>query len=217
MQKSASRKVEVLYKYLSIDYKKQHKLEKYLRHVESFSGAFKIVSPKDAKAGLSSHLADSLTLCPYVRRYSTEGEFILDIGSGAGFPAIPLAICFPYRRFVLFEAKEKKAAFLNAVKKLLSLENVIVQVQRFSAGRIDFLPALITARAVEKPLRVWTEVRELVLRGSIFLCQWQNPPTAESDLIVDLATEDAIIEGFRRGKLYIVRKKETACCNEDEK
>ena len=80
------------------------------------------------------HLVDSLaclrTLAP------SDGEWILDLGSGAGFPGLPLAVACPGVRFTLVEAMGKKAAFLRGVVRIVGLPRVdVVQARAEDLGR----------------------------------------------------------------------------------
>jgi len=71
------------------------------------------------------HILDSLTIAPYI-----IGRYILDVGSGAGFPGIPLALTLPQYKFVLLDSNNKKVNFLRHVVRNLSLSNVEVFQER---------------------------------------------------------------------------------------
>jgi 16S rRNA (guanine527-N7)-methyltransferase len=84
--------------------------------------------------------------------YPSTAPHVLDIGSGAGFPALPLKLWAPHIRLTLIESNHKKAAFLREVARALTLTNINVITDRAEvlAARPDFPRAeVVTLRAVE--------------------------------------------------------------------
>jgi 16S rRNA (guanine527-N7)-methyltransferase len=82
---------------------------------------FNLTAIRDRPGMLRKHVLDSLSLQPYLR-----GTRIADIGTGAGFPGLPLAIVNPQRRFTLVEATGKKARFAEQTALRLQFGNVRV-------------------------------------------------------------------------------------------
>jgi 16S rRNA (guanine527-N7)-methyltransferase len=104
------------------------------------------------------HFVDSLLLLPWAQ--PAPGASLLDVGSGAGFPGVPLAIARPDLRVTLLESNGKKADFLRALAALLGLELRVVCARAEDAARQPELRgrfALVTARAVA-PLPVLCEL-----------------------------------------------------------
>lgn len=103
---------------------------------------------KDTATALEKHYYDSLMLMPSIK----PGMRVLDIGSGAGFPGIPLAICRKEASFTLLEASSKKSNFLNDVINRLKLTNVsVINARAEQAGHESNLREsfdFVTARAV---------------------------------------------------------------------
>ncbi len=106
------------------DHQKTQLLD-YLDLLKKWNKAFNLSGVKDSSEMLSRHLLDSLTLVPFIK-----GQQVLDVGTGPGLPGIPLAICFPEKRFVLLDSNGKKTRFVFQAKLQLGLDNVDVQNKR---------------------------------------------------------------------------------------
>jgi len=87
-----------------------------------------LVRFKDESELWERHVFDSLSVLPWVD--SVEGGAIVDLGSGGGFPGLPLALARPERRVVLVEATLKKAKFLEETVAALGLQRVVVLAKR---------------------------------------------------------------------------------------
>ena len=98
------------------------------------------------KADIMQNIADSIAPLGFIDDFKTA----LDIGSGCGFPAIPLAISLPQCEFILVEPQIKRVSFLNIIAINLNLKNIIILKSRIE--NISTLPNidLITSRAFAK-------------------------------------------------------------------
>ena len=105
-----------------------NKLIDYLGLLIHWNRAFNLTAIRNSDEMLSKHLLDSLGVLPYIG----EG-LILDVGSGAGLPGIPLAISMPHNRFVLIDSNGKKTRFLTQARITLGLDNVEIVNQRVEA------------------------------------------------------------------------------------
>lgn len=90
---------------------------------------FNLTTILDPREAAVKHYADSLALLPVLDRLEAPGNAI-DVGSGAGFPGMPLAMARPQWQWVLAESVQKKAKFLSMAVERLNLENVIVVAER---------------------------------------------------------------------------------------
>ena len=93
------------------------------------------------------HFYDSLTISKII---NIENQSICDLGTGAGFPGLVIAICFPNSFITLIEANKKKCNFLNIVKKTLFLKNVKIintRVEDYAKKNREIFD-IVTARAV---------------------------------------------------------------------
>lgn len=155
---------------LTIPANAQSKLLHYLHLIVKWNKRFNLSGITSIQEMVPLHLLDSLAVSPFI-----EGNQILDIGSGAGLPGIPLAVVNPDKNFVLLDSNGKKTRFLFQVKVALELDNVEVVNARvdeyFERCQKDF--SLITCRAFssltsivkmsEKPLSVGTQL--LAMKG----------------------------------------------------
>lgn len=104
----------------------------------------RIISQEDVYL---KHFYDSLTITKIV---DINNQSICDLGSGAGFPGLVLAICFPNTKMTLIESNGKKCYFLNTVKEKLNLNNVNIintRVEEYARKNREIFD-IVTARAV---------------------------------------------------------------------
>lgn len=103
----------------------QEPLLQYLMLLNKWNLAYNLTAIRDLESMVSKHLLDSLAILPWVK-----GNRVLDVGTGAGLPGIPLALAKPTTQFVLLDSNGKKIRFLQEVKRTLGLKNVeLVQIR----------------------------------------------------------------------------------------
>jgi 16S rRNA (guanine527-N7)-methyltransferase len=134
-----------------------------------------LVSRKSAATEFDKHVADSLAL---LRFRGLAGERLIDIGSGAGFPGLLLAMAEPQLRLTLLESDLKKSRFLEETAAALGLSNVtVLRLRAEEAGRKPELReqfTLATGRAVAK-INVMAEYALPFLRVGGELWLWKGP------------------------------------------
>ena len=91
----------------------------YVHLLAKWNKAYNLTAVRDPDEMITRHVLDSLTLLPYL-----HGKRLLDIGSGAGLPGIPLAIARPDSSFTLIDANAKKTRFIVQTIGELGLKNV---------------------------------------------------------------------------------------------
>jgi 16S rRNA (guanine527-N7)-methyltransferase len=115
----------------------------HLDLLDEWGARMNLTAIRDRPSQLTKHVLDSLSVRPFLR-----GARIADVGSGAGFPGIPLAVIEPARRFTLIESTGKKCRFLEHVRDALALANVEVVQSRAESYRPDLRFDTVIARAV---------------------------------------------------------------------
>jgi 16S rRNA (guanine527-N7)-methyltransferase len=100
----------------------------YLSLLKRWNRVFNLSTVKSDVDFVKRHLLDSLSIVPHL-----EGNRIIDIGSGAGLPGIPLALACPERELVLLDSNAKRCRFLLQVQAQLKLSNVSIVQQRAEA------------------------------------------------------------------------------------
>jgi len=134
----------------------------------------------EEEIAVEKHYLDSLLLSPFIE----EWDACVDIGSGAGFPGIPVAIVRPETNWLLLEAMQKRAAFLSQVKNELSLDNVsILNARAENAGRNPEhreKHQIVTARAVTSLAVLSEYALPLLTVGGHFIAM--KGPAVEDEL-----------------------------------
>src|SRR5271165_3404532 len=130
---------------LGIDLSKEDidALIRVVDELEIANAQFNLTAIRDRPGMLRKHVLDSLSVHPYLR-----GTRIADVGTGAGFPGLPLAIANPKRRFTLIEATGKKARFVAQAAQRLGLANVDVVNARAESYRPGVRFDRVVARAL---------------------------------------------------------------------
>lgn len=145
-----------------------------LGELEEWNGRFNLTAIRERADMVPRHLLDSLSVQPWLR-----GDRIADVGTGAGFPGLPLAIVNPARRFTLIESTGKKARFVEHAARKLGLDNVEVVNARAEALRPDPPFDTVVCRAVGKVGELLRLAGRLCAPGGRLLAMKGRHPAAE--------------------------------------
>ena len=119
-------------------------LEQFHKHILQWNENINVISRKDTEEMIVKHILHSLAIAKLIS--FTEGTKILDIGTGGGFPGIPLAILFPQCQFHLIDSTGKKITVVHAFVKEYNLQNV--KAEKIRAEEIEDKYDFVVSRAV---------------------------------------------------------------------
>lgn len=129
----------------------------YLDLLQKWNSKFNLVADTDKKSMVSRHVLDSLS----IKKHITGGH-VLDIGSGAGLPGIPLAIFGPQQKFTLMDSNGKKTRFLFQVKTALNLSNVVIENSRVESYQCSHQIDMVTCRAFATLAEIVSKAKHLL-------------------------------------------------------
>jgi len=190
---------------IALDQRQWEQLDRHVAEVRRWNRYASLVSVKDAEDLWARHVADSLSIAAYVREAAGDGKW-LDIGSGGGFPAIPVSLAVPALRGVLLERSVKKCGILRRVVGKTGLVNTEVRTGVFPDAVEGEGYTVVTARAVEKPGELHRALFQRMGAGTTY---FRQGPLEEGEVPerfhVERIDDDWSQAGLRRGPLYRIR------------
>lgn len=152
----------------------QQKLIDYVLLLHKWNKTYNLTAIREPQAIVIRHILDSLAIAPYI-----HGNRILDVGTGAGLPGIPLALAFPKKHFVLLDSNNKKIRFLTHAVTTLKINNTEVIQQRIE----DFHPGtkfdIIITRAFASLKNIIEKTRHLFSEEGCLLAMKGKYPKKE--------------------------------------
>lgn len=149
---------------VALEVKQCRRLLAYIVLLDKWNRAYNLTGVRTRAAMVGTHLFDSLSALPHL-----QGSRVIDVGSGAGLPGIPLAIACPERQFVVLDSNGKKTRFCAQAAGELELDNVAVERTRVE----DYRPArpfdTVISRAFADLGRYLEATRHLVGSGGRLL------------------------------------------------
>ena len=144
------------------------------RELERWGRSYNLTSVTAPEAMITRHLLDSLAI-----HADLEGERIADVGTGAGFPGLPLALVNPARHFTLIDSVGKKIRFVTHAVRTLALGNVTAVQARVESFRPAQLFDTVTARAFAPLPSLVEQAGELCAPGGVVLAMKGRWPAEE--------------------------------------
>ena len=153
----------------------QQKLLDYVALVQKWNKVYNLTAVRDTGKILTHHLLDSLAVVPHVSNATT----ILDVGSGAGLPGIPLALALPQAQVTLLDSNQKKTAFLHQALIELQLSNAGVVCERVEKYQSNQLFSVVVSRAFSDLAAFVAQAGRLVAPGGTLLAMKGVHPADE--------------------------------------
>jgi 16S rRNA (guanine527-N7)-methyltransferase len=159
---------------LELDEQQAARLIAHLDLVDEWGERMNLTAIRERSQQITKHVLDSLTVAAWLR-----GNHVADVGSGAGFPGIPLAIVRPDVKFALIESTGKKCRFLEHVRDTLALANVEVVQSRAETYKPAVRFDTVIARAVGPLADLVRNAGALVAGGGRLLAMKGRYPADE--------------------------------------
>lgn len=148
--------MDIIQKYfpdISVEQLKQ--LEQLLPLYTEWNEKINVISRKDVDNFYERHVLHSLSIAKVIS--FQKGETVLDIGTGGGFPGIPLAIIFPETQFILTDSIAKKITVVKEIAGALQLKNITAMVERAENIKEDVDYVVTRAVAKMSDLIFWSK------------------------------------------------------------
>lgn len=188
---------------LSITERQQQQLLRFIKLIEKWNKAYNLTAVRDPLEMVSLHLLDSLAILPQVK-----SPRIADIGTGAGLPGIPLAICMPECHFTLIDSNAKKTRFVQQVVLELPLKNVDIIHGRVELLRPDVLFSSVISRAFASMGDILKLTGHLLAdEGVLLAMKGQISEQELSALSTEYSVIPLVVPGIDAGRCLICMEK----------
>lgn len=161
---------------VSLDGAQAKALLRLLDELDDWNQRMNLTAIRERSQQIPKHLLDSLSVQPYLR-----GLRVADIGTGAGFPGLPLAVVNPERHFTLVDSTAKKLRFVDHVAAVLKLTNVTTVHTRAESYKPALRFDCLVSRAVGPAANFVKWSGHLAVGGGRLLAMKGRSPDAELD------------------------------------
>ncbi|MDH5433531.1 MAG: 16S rRNA (guanine(527)-N(7))-methyltransferase RsmG [Gammaproteobacteria bacterium] len=170
----------------SFDEKQLDQLYELITNLLKWNQSYNLTAIKDEQEAIDLHLIDSLLIAPYCKF-----EHVLDVGTGAGFPGLPLAIALPNTKFVLVDSNNKKTRFIQQMIYQLKLGNVEVENARVEDLQKQQFDAVVS-RAFASVADMVEMTRHLLKPDGCWLAMKARYSQQEQDQLPEWVRQEAI-------------------------
>ena len=160
----------------------------YVTELMNWNRVYNLTSVRKPADIVTRHVLDSLTILPHL-----QGDYILDIGTGAGLPGIPLAIACPEKEFVLLDSSSKKLRFVQQTLGILGLDNVTLEDARVEEYQPENRFDTITCRAFSDLPDFYRYAARLCADGGRMLAMKGVYPMTEVECLEDKTLIEDIV------------------------
>jgi 16S rRNA (guanine527-N7)-methyltransferase len=183
------------------------RIDRFIELLIRWNSRVNLVAARSSPQLVDRHVLDSLALTTLTRSVGTAA----DLGSGAGFPGIPMAITAPRTRVDLFEAREKRATFLREAVRVLRLENVKVWPIRGEHWRSEEKPELVAARGLRTTEAAVVARPLLAVGGMLALMRKQGAERLEGRDYEEMQRMNYRLPGGERHEVLVLRYRPAEC------
>jgi len=147
--------LELIHKYFpDLSEHQYHQYELLWDAYKEWNDKINVISRKDIDNLYLHHILHSMTIAKFIQ--FKDGSKILDLGTGGGFPAVPLAIMFPEVNFTAIDGTRKKITVVNEVKEIAKIENLTALHARAEEHRKKYEFVITRAVAKIERLKEWS-------------------------------------------------------------
>lgn len=150
--------------------------EYYKEYIDTFleqNSKINLISKNDEKYLWEKHIFDSLSIEKFFNKYNDYGKKLLDIGTGGGFPSVPIAITYEDIDVYALDSIRKKINAVTAIKEKLNIKNLYPICDRAENLVNDFKFDIITSRAVA-PLKTITAYAMPLLKANGYFIAYKS-------------------------------------------
>ncbi len=154
-----------------------HPVDAYFRYIkllQEWSSAYNLTAVRDPQQMVTRHILDSLSVLPWL-----NGDYCLDVGTGAGLPGLILALAIPEKHWVLLDSNHKKIRFVNQAVIELQLKNVKTECVRVEQYKTEQLFTTTITRAFGSLSLIYQQTRHLLAPSGSLLAMKGNDLAGE--------------------------------------